>query len=95
MLPHFAQFRNIPLPVVAPRFGVWKPKSRFPGWHLYQDSKTVHNCTDADSEYHYSLAATQWNVWRHVPCGVTAHGGPGGPLQFDRLEAALAATFQE
>jgi len=27
--------------------------------------------------------------------GVTAHGGPGGPLQFDRLEAALAATFQE
>ena len=27
----------------------------------------------------------------HVPCGVTAHGSPGGPLQFDRLEAALAA----
>jgi hypothetical protein len=27
----------------------------------------------------------------HVPCGVTAHGGPSGPLQFDRLEAALAA----
>jgi hypothetical protein len=25
----------------------------------------------------------------HVPCGVTAHGSPGGPLQFDRLEAAL------
>jgi hypothetical protein len=24
---------------------------------------------------------------------VTAHGSPGGPLQFDRLEAALAATF--
>ena len=23
-----------------------------------------------------------------VPCGVTAHGGPGGPLQFGRLEAA-------
>ena len=20
----------------------------------------------------------------HVPCGVTAHGSPGGPLQFDR-----------
>ena len=29
----------------------------------------------------------------HVPCGVTAHGSPGGPLQFDRLEAALAAKF--
>jgi hypothetical protein len=25
------------------------------------------------------------------PRGVTAHGGPGGPLQFDRLEAALGA----
>jgi hypothetical protein len=24
---------------------------------------------------------------------VTAHGSPGGPLQFDRLEAALAARF--
>jgi len=30
---------------------------------------------------------------RHVPCGVTAHGSPSGPLQFDRLEAALAAIF--
>jgi hypothetical protein len=29
----------------------------------------------------------------HVPCGVTAHGSPGGPLQFDRLEAALAAKL--
>jgi hypothetical protein len=29
----------------------------------------------------------------HVPCGVTAHGSPGGPLQFDRLEAALATSF--
>jgi hypothetical protein len=29
----------------------------------------------------------------HVPCGVTAHGSPGGPLQFERLEAALAARF--
>jgi hypothetical protein len=29
----------------------------------------------------------------HVPCGVTAHGSPGGPLQFDRLEVALAAKF--
>ncbi len=28
-----------------------------------------------------------------VPCGVTAHGSPGGPLQFDRLEAALAAKL--
>ena len=28
-----------------------------------------------------------------VPCGVTAHGGPGGALRFDRLEAALAARF--
>jgi hypothetical protein len=27
----------------------------------------------------------------YVPCGVTAHGSPGGPLQFDRLEAAFAA----
>jgi len=27
----------------------------------------------------------------HVPCGVTAHGSPGGPLQFGRLEATLAA----
>lgn len=26
----------------------------------------------------------------HVLCGATAHGSPGGPLQFDRLEAALA-----
>jgi hypothetical protein len=25
----------------------------------------------------------------HIPCGVTAHGSPGGPLQFGRLEAAL------
>jgi hypothetical protein len=29
----------------------------------------------------------------HVLYGVTAHGGPSGPLQFDRLEAALAARF--
>jgi len=29
----------------------------------------------------------------HVPCGVTAHGSPGEPLQFDRLEAALAARL--
>jgi hypothetical protein len=26
----------------------------------------------------------------HALYGVTAHGSPGGPLQFDRLEAALA-----
>jgi hypothetical protein len=26
--------------------------------------------------------------------GVIAHGSPGGPLQFDTLEAALAARFQ-
>jgi hypothetical protein len=26
-------------------------------------------------------------------CGVTAHGRPDGPLQFDRLEAALATKF--
>ena len=26
----------------------------------------------------------------HVLCGATAHGSPGGHLQFDRLEAALA-----
>ena len=25
---------------------------------------------------------------------MTAHGSPGGPLQFDRLEAALAANFR-
>ena len=29
----------------------------------------------------------------HVPCGVTAHGSPSGPLQFERLEATLAAKF--
>jgi hypothetical protein len=29
----------------------------------------------------------------HALHGVTAHGGPGGSLQFDRLEAALATTF--
>jgi hypothetical protein len=29
----------------------------------------------------------------HVLRGVTAHGSPGGPLQFDRLEAALATAF--
>jgi len=29
----------------------------------------------------------------YVLCGVTAHGSPNGPLQFDRLEAALAAKF--
>ncbi|GAC1633056.1 MAG: hypothetical protein NVS9B14_07170 [Candidatus Acidiferrum sp.] len=27
------------------------------------------------------------------PEGVTAHGSPDGPLQFDRLEAALGAIF--
>ena len=26
-----------------------------------------------------------------VPCGVTAHGNPTGPLQFDRLEVAPTA----
>jgi hypothetical protein len=26
----------------------------------------------------------------HVLCGVTAHGSPGGPLQFELLEAALS-----
>jgi hypothetical protein len=29
----------------------------------------------------------------HALRGVTAHGSPGGPLQFDCLEAALAITF--
>jgi hypothetical protein len=29
----------------------------------------------------------------HVLRGVTAHGSPGGPLRFDRLEAAFATTF--
>jgi hypothetical protein len=29
----------------------------------------------------------------HALRGVTAHGSPGGPLQFDRLEAPLATTF--
>jgi hypothetical protein len=29
----------------------------------------------------------------HALRGVTAHGSPGGPLQFDRLEAALVITF--
>jgi hypothetical protein len=29
----------------------------------------------------------------HAFRGVTAHGGPGEPLQFDRLEAILATTF--
>ena len=29
----------------------------------------------------------------HALGGVTAHGSPGGPLQFDRLEAVLATTF--
>jgi hypothetical protein len=29
----------------------------------------------------------------HALRGVTAHGSPGGPLQFDRLEAALATSF--
>jgi len=30
----------------------------------------------------------------HVLHGVTAHGSPGGPLQFDRLEAAPATAFR-
>jgi hypothetical protein len=30
----------------------------------------------------------------HVLRGVTAHGSPGGRLQFDHLEAALATTFR-
>jgi hypothetical protein len=29
----------------------------------------------------------------HALRGVTAHGSPGGPLQFDRLEAAFPTTF--
>lgn len=29
----------------------------------------------------------------HVLRGVTAHGSPSVPLQFERLEAALATTF--
>ena len=29
----------------------------------------------------------------YVSCGVTAHGSPGGPLQFDRMEAAHAAKI--
>jgi hypothetical protein len=29
----------------------------------------------------------------HALRGVTAHGSPGEPLQFDRLEAALATKF--
>jgi hypothetical protein len=29
----------------------------------------------------------------HAFRGVTAHGGPGEPLQFDRLEAALGTAF--
>jgi hypothetical protein len=29
----------------------------------------------------------------HALLGVTAHGSPGEPLQFDRLEAALVTRF--
>jgi hypothetical protein len=47
-------------------------------------------------EHRYDRAAIRLNpVGGHVPCGVTAHGSPGGPLQFDRLEAALAAKSTE
>ena len=30
----------------------------------------------------------------HALRGVTAHGSPGGPLQFDCLEVAVAITFR-
>jgi hypothetical protein len=30
----------------------------------------------------------------HVLRGVTARGSPGGPLQFDHLEAGLGTTFR-
>jgi hypothetical protein len=53
----------------------------------------VPNWTDIRPEYRYDRARCDGMHGGHVPCGVTAHGSPGGPLQFDRLEAALAARF--
>jgi hypothetical protein len=41
----------------------------------------------------YNYDWTQCNLGGHVPSGVTAHGSPAGPLQFDRLEAALGTGF--
>jgi len=49
----------------------------------------VQNWTDGDPDYCYYHSLIGWNLGGHVPRGVTAHGSPGGPLQFDRLEAAL------
>ena len=54
---------------------------------------TVLNCTDLRLEYRYDRAYFDGTHGGHVPCGVTAHGSPGGPLQVERLEAALAARF--
>jgi hypothetical protein len=46
-------------------------------------------------ECRYAHAEIPLNPAAMSPCGVTAHGSPGGPLQFDRLEAALAARSIE
>jgi hypothetical protein len=53
----------------------------------------VHNCTDARLEYPYDRVVIRWKPGGMSLVGVTAHGSPSGPLQFERLEAALAAKF--
>jgi hypothetical protein len=52
---------------------------------------TVPNWTVIRPEYRHYRDWIRWNDGGHVPSGVTAHGSPGGPLQFGRLEATLAA----
>jgi hypothetical protein len=56
-------------------------------------SSDVHNCTDARLEYPYDRVVIRWKLGGMSLVGVTAHGSPSGPLQFERLEAALAARF--
>ena len=49
----------------------------------------MQNWTDGDLDYCYCHSLIGWDLGGHVPRGVTAHGSPGGPLQFGRLEAAF------
>jgi hypothetical protein len=54
---------------------------------------SVHNRTDTRPGHRYRHALIDRAHGGHVPSGVTAHGSPSGPLQFDRLEAALGHQF--
>ena len=92
MQSHFAQFRNMPaIPIGSITFNSYSIRHES---GRRSPLVTVPNWTDTRPEYCHYRAGFDGTHGGHVPWGVTAHGSPGGPLQFDCLEATLAARFR-